>query len=99
MSAALVLFVAAALGGLVTNYPFKKYSTLTIRGLDDAVSSERWLKAPDDVRWSLARTVVEMIKGAKRGNSVKAGWLIAAMICELAAVVALAITAAQLVRT
>ena len=97
--AAFLGFVLAAVGGLVTNWPFQKYAAVTIDGLDDAVSKERWLKAPDEVRWSLARTVVEMIKAAKDGNSLKAGWLVAAMICELGAIVALALTAAQLIRT
>jgi capsid protein len=87
--AALVFFVVAAIGGIVTNLP-RSYRGVTADALKKQID-ERWNDSAARAQREVALTDLKVIRRAKEQNSWKGRSLIIAIAAEILAVLCLAI--------
>jgi hypothetical protein len=81
---ALVLFVLAALGAIATNLP-RSYEGPTVPALRGAVR-DRWRDTEAVASEMVTLTRLKVLQSAKTNNDRKGLALVAAMLCEIAAV-------------
>jgi hypothetical protein len=92
--AALIAFVAAGLLALLTNLPI----AYNVPKLESVLRVAQKPESEADARLELAAIYVGMATDAKRKNRIK-GWLLfAALLCELAAILAVAVAVFYVVR-
>lgn len=84
----LMLFVVAAVLGLLTNVPLP-YTNVTPESVETAL--DRWNEPPEKAQVRVAATRLKVFKRAQKVNEWKARVLIAAMLAEVAAVCAVAV--------
>jgi hypothetical protein len=82
--AALILFVLAALSAIATNLP-RSYEGPTVAGLRGAVT-DRWGDTEAVASEMVSLTRLKALESAKTNNDRKGLALVAAMVCEIAAV-------------
>ncbi|MEX0972638.1 MAG: hypothetical protein WDZ46_05210 [Solirubrobacterales bacterium] len=87
--AALVFFVVAAIGGIVTNLP-RSYRGVTVEALKKQIA-ERWEDSAPAAQREVALTELNVIRRAKEQNSWKGLALIIAIMAEILAVLCLAV--------
>jgi uncharacterized membrane protein YcjF (UPF0283 family) len=87
--AALVFFVVAAIGGIVTNLP-RSYRGVTAEALKKQID-ERWEDSAAVAQREVALTELKVIGRAKEQNSWKGRSLIIAIAAEILAVLCLAV--------
>jgi hypothetical protein len=83
------LFVLAAVGGLVSNWPLN-YHQVQIANLHRLVSKENWNAPPRIAAQRVAESQVFILERARKLNALKARTLLAALITQILAVTALA---------
>jgi len=86
---ALILFILAAVGGIISNWPVK-YLQVRIENLQRLVDAVNWSGPPKIASRRVAEAQVAILAHARRRNELKGYALIAAMITQVLAVVALA---------
>ena len=87
--AALVAFVVAAIGGIVTNLPL---TYIGVRAADLRTAVKRkWNDKPEIAEQRVAATQVNVLDRAKQLNTIKAWVLFGGIVAELFAVVFLAL--------
>ena len=86
---ALVAFVGAAVCGLATNAPLR-YREATPRGLAKLVDAKYWTAPPLIGQLRVAEAQVKLLAAARSVNNLKVRLLLAAVACELLAVIFLA---------
>lgn len=86
---ALAAFVAAAAGGLATNVPLR-YQQATPQGLAKLVDAAYWTAPPLIGQLRVAEAQVKLLTAARSANNLKVRILIAAVACELLAIIFLA---------
>jgi uncharacterized membrane protein YcjF (UPF0283 family) len=87
--AALVFFVVAAMGGIVTNLP-RSYRGVTAEALKKQID-ERWDDSAAVAQREVALTELKVFGRAKEQNSWKGRSLIIAIVAEILAVLCLAV--------
>jgi hypothetical protein len=90
--AALVLLTFAVAGAIVTNFPFKS-DEADVDGLRNLVK-ESWDDSPSEAEKTVAINRLSVLSSAKGVNSLRAWFLFGAMLCELLALVAIAVAVA-----
>jgi len=85
----LVLFVLAAVGGIVANWPLS-YHQVQTENLHRLISKENWNAPPGIAARRIAEAQVSILERARKLNLVKARALLAAMTTQILAVTALA---------
>lgn len=85
---ALICFVLAAIGGIVTNIPML-YSGVRPDGLK-AATQNNWGDSAETANLRVASTDVNLIATAQKLNSIKGWVLLGAVVAQMAAVVSLA---------
>jgi hypothetical protein len=83
--AAAVLLVAAAVAGIVTNAPRNVRATALAR-LRPLVESPYWEYPVGPAQQEVARTQLAAAEAVRAGNQVRARWLLAAIILEIAGI-------------
>lgn len=89
LAVSLLLFVVAALGGIVSNWPLS-YSQFHVEDLRRFVDAEYWGGPVDTASRRVAEAQVQILKRARRLNAIKGRALLFAMLIQVLAVVALA---------
>jgi hypothetical protein len=87
--AALVLLALAVAGALVSNFPFKS-GEADVDGLRNLVD-ESWDDSPGEAEKAVAINRLSVLGSSKKTNSRRAWFLFAAMVCELFALIAIAV--------
>jgi hypothetical protein len=87
--ATLVLFVLAAVGGILSNWPLG-YHQVQTENLHRLISKENWIAPPGVAAWRIAEAQVSILERARKLNEVKARALLAAMTTQILAVTTLA---------
>lgn len=87
--AALVLLTFAVAGALVTNFPFES-DEADVDGLRKLVD-ESWDDSPSEAEKAVAINRLSVLGSSKDKNSRRARFLFAAMVCELLALIAIAV--------
>ena len=83
-------FVAAALTALVVSVPLR-YRAPTVPALNKLLTEPRWGDSPADAVKRIAATHVVVLAAYRKGNSLKAWALLAAISSEVVAVLCLAV--------
>jgi hypothetical protein len=91
--AALVLFVTAAVAGIVANYPVH-YELIAQADLRRLVSPEVWDGDAGTAARRVAEVSVTVLERARRNNQLKGRALLVGMVAEIAAVAAVAASVA-----
>jgi hypothetical protein len=86
---ALVLFLVAAVSGIVANYPVR-YELIATSDLRRLVEPEAWNGDPDPASRRVAEVSVNVLASARANNEVKGKALVAGMVAEVAAVTVVA---------
>jgi hypothetical protein len=95
--AALALFVFAAVGGLITNFP-RRYAEADVKAMGKRVSYEEWHDPHvAEAYRSNARLNYHIVRHARKVNRNKALTLWAAFACELLALVCVAASVALVI--
>jgi hypothetical protein len=84
LAIALVLFVAAAIAALLTNWPLK-YRSVSLKGVREGLEAASG-KPAVEVQSDVAFTRLEVLERARDKNTLKGRYLYAAMTLEVAAV-------------
>jgi hypothetical protein len=86
---ALVLFVLAAVGGIVSNSP-RPYPQVQTSEFERFVSEQIWYACPEQTNRQIAEAQVCILKGSRERNKSKARALYVAIITQILAVAVLA---------
>ena len=87
--AALVLLTLAVAGAIVTNFPFQS-DEADVDGLRKLVA-ESWADSPSEAERTVAINRLSVLSSARHVNGIRAWLLFGAMVCELLALVAIAV--------
>jgi hypothetical protein len=90
---ALVLFLLAAVAGIIANYPVR-YELIALADLKRLVAPEAWDGAPGPAERRVAEVGVDVLAVARRKNQLKGEALVAGMVAEVGAVTAVAASVA-----
>jgi hypothetical protein len=88
---ALGLFVLAAVGGIISNWPLR-YHQIDHENLRLLIGEEYWNANPEIGTLRVAEVEVSILERARKLNRFKARALLAAMLLQILAAVALAIS-------
>lgn len=81
---ALTLFVASAVGALLTNFPIK-YEGVPASALKERLDDDRFA-SQEDARKDVAKTEVKILADAQAKNALKGWFLFVALLLEVGAV-------------